>query len=338
MLRPRRLRTPDAYQTIDPSPALVRGRSSSYANITFRDAFLEMAMTMEGKLTGAGASRLQGSPRRSHVAQELARWGAGSCRLASFLAVLCLLAAGAFTVLAPEALSQRLITLAFFGLPLGLAAYLMGWLIRWILIGASAIYDPVTSALWLILRLLASAGWRFLAWLATDHLPACLTNIIALLLVCRRTVERVTRSSIAFVLATVAAVVWAFGKVKRTGMQAASMLARLIRHCVRIARMRAQTVYRSLRIACVVTAAGLGTCRRAVAGLTGQIACALVWLLRLAISACIELALACEHATARLLVRTGRRFRKAWRLFIFTATFPVRLVAQILIRLIPSAA
>jgi hypothetical protein len=262
---------------------LVRGRSSSYANITFRDAFLEMAMTMEGKLTGAGASRLQGSPRRSHVAQELARWGAGSCRLASFLAVLCLLAAGAFTVLAPEALSQRLITLAFFGLPLGLAAYLMGWLIRWILIGASAIYDPVTSALWLILRLLASA-------------------------------------------------------VKRTGMQAASMLARLIRHCVRTARMRAQTVYRSLRIACVVTAAGLGTCRRAVAGLTGQIACALVWLLRLAISACIELALACEHATARLLVRTGRRFRKAWRLFIFTATFPVRLVAQILIRLIPSAA
>jgi len=61
-------------------------------------------------------------------------------------------------------------------------------------------------------------------------------------------------------------------------------------------------------------------------------------MLRRVIGVCIELALACEHATARLLIRAGRWFRKAWRLFIFSTTFPVRLVAQILIRLIPSAA
>jgi hypothetical protein len=87
-------------------------------------------MILEEELPDAGASRLQGSPRRSHVAQELARWGAASCRFASYFAVLCLLATGAFIVLTPEPLGQRLITLVFLGLPSALAA------IQWV--GSSA--------------------------------------------------------------------------------------------------------------------------------------------------------------------------------------------------------
>jgi len=182
-------------------------------------------------------------------------------------------------VLAPEPLWQRLLTLVFLGLPSAFAAYSMGLLIRWILMGASAMYDPVNSALWLTFRLLTSAAfiaWRFLAWLATDFLPACLKAIIAFLRACRRTVERTTRLSITVVLATVGAVVWTFGKVKRTGTQAAGVLARLIRRCVMSARICVQIAYRTLRVACVATAAGLETCRRAVAGLTRHIACALV--------------------------------------------------------------
>jgi len=54
--------------------------------------------------------------------------------------------------------------------------------------------------------------------------------------------------------------------------------------------------------------------------------------------ACMELASVCERITARLLVRARRCCDKAWRVFIFGATFPVRLTAQILIWLIPSAA
>jgi len=137
-------------------------------------------------------------------------------------------------VLAPEPLWQRL-TLVFLGLPSAFAAYSMGLLIGWILMGASAMYDPVNSALWLTFRLLTSAAFiagRFLAWLATDFLPACLKAIIAF---CEPVVARWSGQQgypLPSCVATVGAVVWTFGKVKRTGTQAAAVLARLIRRCV----------------------------------------------------------------------------------------------------------
>src|SRR5436305_859732 len=107
---------------------------------------------------------------------------------------------------------------------LPLAAYSIGWLTFWTLRGVSAICDPVSSVLWLTFRVLAGAAriaWHFLAWLATDLLPSWLANIIAFLRVCRRAVERATRLSVAFALATIIAAVWACGRIKRTGMQAA---------------------------------------------------------------------------------------------------------------------
>src|SRR5262249_54450673 len=50
----------------------------------FRDAFLETAMIVEEELPDAGPSRQQRNPRRSDVAQELARWGTDNYRLASY--------------------------------------------------------------------------------------------------------------------------------------------------------------------------------------------------------------------------------------------------------------
>lgn len=50
----------------------------------FRDAFLETTMIVEEELPDAGPSRQQRNPRRSDVAQELARWGTDNYRLASY--------------------------------------------------------------------------------------------------------------------------------------------------------------------------------------------------------------------------------------------------------------
>jgi hypothetical protein len=308
---------------------------------------LELVMIVEEDLW-AEVIPMDGSPQRSRVAQEFARWGTCSYWLALHLAVLCLLSAGAFAALAPEPRWQRLMSAVFLGFPPAFAAYSMGWLAFWTLKGASAIYDPVTSVLWLTFRILTSAAliaWRFLAWLATDLLLPRLRNVIAFLRARRHAVDRVSRICVAFALVSCSqalmAVVFVFGRTKRMGMQAAGVLARGIRGCMSSARMCAKMAYYALQIAFLGIAIGVWTCRRAMAWAIRLISWALIgmrpMLLRM-IGACMELASACERATARLLVRTRRYSGNVWRVFIFSATFPVRLVAQILIRLISSAA
>ena len=281
-------------------------------------------MIVEEDLSNAEVTPREDRLQRSRVAQELAHWGTFSYQLALLFVVLCLLAGSAFAAFTPEPLGQRLMSLVFVAYLPAFAAYSIGSLTFWTLRGVSAIYDPVSSGLWLTFQ-------RFVAWFVMDLMPSWLTNIIAFLRVCRRTVERAAGLSVA----------WAFGRVKRTGLQAASILGRWIAGCVKSARVCAQIIYRALRVAFVGTAAGARTCSRAVSWFIRQIVHALIWMRSTLAAigvACVELASVCERITAGLLVRARRCCDKAWRVFIFGATFPVRLTAQILIWLIPSAA
>src|SRR5712691_2680211 len=86
---------------------------------------------------------LHGASNSSCGAQVLGRWATFSYWLALVLAVICLLAASAFSALTPEPLWVRLLTLVLLGFIPALAFYFIGWLAFWHLKAASAIYGLI---------------------------------------------------------------------------------------------------------------------------------------------------------------------------------------------------
>ncbi len=275
-------------------------------------------MAGEEDLCGADAIPLDGSPQRSRVAQALARWANFSYWLALALAVFSLLGAAAFAALSPEPAGPRLMSLVFLGFFPAITACSMGLLVYCALKGTSAIYDPVATALLsLTFRTLTDAALiarRFLVWLATEFLPRWVRKVMAFAGPCRHAVERARRVISFYVAIALAAY--------------ARVLMAVVRH----------VAYRAL-IACLGTSAAMRACGRAIArapiGMLRAALDAATTLIR-AIGACMEFASARGRAAARLFALALRYSRAAGRTCIMGATFPVRLVARILIRLLPS--
>jgi hypothetical protein len=223
-----------------------------------------------------------GSLKRSSVAQVLAGWASFSYWFALVIAVLSLLAAGAFAVLEPEPPAQRLISFVVLGFVPATAAYAIGWLTFLTLRGAGAIYDFIIAGGWLALRILTKTvviACRFLVRLSTKLLRQGARKVTGFMRACRQSVERGSKATAFYVILCGARVLIAilplFGRFKQLKLQAASMFPRWMRECRRWA-----------------------------------------W--------------TCVH---RLFTATRRYSRQAGRACIISATFPVRLIARILIRL-----
>jgi hypothetical protein len=284
------------------------------------------AMAGEEELWSADTSPSTGSPQRSRAAQALAGCANVSYWLALVLAAIFLLLAGAFAAFSPEPGGPRLMSLVFLGIVPAITACSVGFLVYCSLKGASAIYDRVAGALLsLTLRTIIDAaliGRGFLVGLTTKPFPRRGTKAIAFLETCRYAVSPATRViSFYFVVA----------------------LASYRRALIAVVR---RLTYSAL-VACLRAAATTRACGRALAWSICLLIRAALRMLRIAADAttnlpraiepCVQLAAALGRTRGRLFAVARRYARIAGRTSIMGLTFPVRLVARILIRLFPSA-
>ncbi len=261
-------------------------------------------MIPENTLSGAEAILLQDGPQRSRGAQVLACLAALSHWLGLALAALVLLVAGAFAALAPEPLWPRLLSLLILGFLPALAAYSIARSVSWILLGASAICDPVAATLWRILCVL-----------------------IGLLRTCGRAVERVSRTT-AFHVVTfveggsrVLMAVWRMcGRLQQKAARVVSLSARSFRSFTGLIRTSIHVALDAFRTAFVATAVAAANVKASLSHRRGL----------------FEFALSCWCAPRRLFVAMCRLIGAGSRVFIMGAAFPLRLIARTLLRLFPT--
>jgi hypothetical protein len=284
----------------------------------------------------------------SRGAQKFVLWGTFSYKLGLALAATYLVAANTFIAISHENLAVQLMTFIFVGIVPALLTYLIGCLTYWAMKVTSAICDPVVSFCMLLSRILnniALIGWHFLLRPTIEILRRW-SRIVTSILRAWRTVLwttcRVAELNLAFALVTCAVAFVPLKSLVDKSWRTATHLAVLwMRARISSACMFASISERSLRIACIASVADVQTCGRAILWLTYPIWSALIWVhsaALLVIGSSMQLLSGCHPGVAPLIFQARRRCFTAWRTFVYSITFPVRLAAQVLIRIIPSMA
>jgi hypothetical protein len=282
-------------------------------------------MAGEEEIWNADTSAPNGTSQRSRAAQALASCANISYWFALALAAIFLLLAGAFAALSPEPTGPRLMSLVFLGIVPAITACSVGFLVYCTLKGTSAIYDRVAGALLsLTLRTITDAalvGRGFLVGLTTELLPLWFTKAAAFLEPCRHAINRSTR-----------AISFHFGIALASCRRAFIVVVRGLAYAALLASLRASATMRACGrvlawFICLLARTPLGLLRITASAVTN---------LPGAIELCVQLASTLARARGRLFAMARRYARIAARTSIMGLTFPVRLVARILIRLFPS--